>query len=108
VIIRAWSGWTTPENAAAYDELLNGTIAPDIVDRRIPGLRELAVARRLPAEETGAAHFLTLMAFDDWAAVGEFAGADPAGSVVPPPARALLARHDAHSQHFELRRRHRP
>ncbi len=109
MIIRAWSGWATPEHAAAYDELLNGTIAPGIVDRRIPGLRELAVARRLPTEETdGDAHFLTLMTFDDWAAVQEFAGTDPSGSVVPPAARALLARHDAHSQHFEFRHRHRP
>jgi hypothetical protein len=107
VIIRAWNGWTaTPENAQAYEELLNGTIAPAIMARGIPGLRELAVLRRTPHEAEG--HFLTLMTFADWHAVEQFAGPDPAASVVPPAARELLARHDPRSQHFELLRRHLP
>jgi hypothetical protein len=105
MIVRAWHGWTTPENAQAYEELLNGTIAPAIMAREIPGLHDLAVLRRVPQEAQG--HFLTLMTFDDWRAVTEFAGPDAASSVVPPAARALLARHDAHSQHFELLHRHR-
>ena len=107
MIIRAWNGWTTPANATAYEDLLNATIAPGIMARDIPGLRELAVLRRVP-HETPDGHFVTLMAFDDWAAVEQFAGPDATASVVPPAARALLARHDAHSQHFELRHRHRP
>lgn len=103
-IIRVWHGWTSPEHAAAYDELLNGTIAPGIMARAIPGLRELAVLRRVPSEAE--AHFLTLMTFDDWTAVERFAGPDSTASVVPPAARALLSRHDDRSQHFELRHRH--
>jgi hypothetical protein len=105
MIIRAWHGWTTSENTAAYEELLNGTIAPGIMARDIPGLHDLSVLRRVGREEDG--RFLTLMTFDDWAAVEEFAGRDATASVVPPAARALLSRHDAHSQHFELLRRHR-
>jgi hypothetical protein len=105
MIIRAWNGWTTAENAAAYDELLNGTIAPAIMARDIPGLHDLAVLRRVGREAQG--HFVTLMTFDNWQAVEEFAGPDAVNSVVPPAARALLARHDAHSQHFELLHRHR-
>lgn len=105
MIIRAWNGWTTMENAAAYDELLNGTIAPDIIAHDIPGLRELTVLRRLPTEAT--AHFQTLMTFDDWAAVELFAGPAAVGSVVPAAARKLLARHDEQSQHFEVVRAHR-
>lgn len=108
-ILRVWSGWTTPENAAAYEELLNGTIAPGIIARGVPGLRELAVLRRRAGDgDGGDPHFLTLMSFEDWAAVEAFAGPDAGASVVPPAARALLARHDARSQHFELLRRHRP
>jgi hypothetical protein len=103
-IVRAWHGWTTPENAAAYDELLNGTIAPGIVARDIPGLRGLTVLRRMPAEAP--AHFLTLMTFDNWSAVELFAGQDPTASVVPPAARALLTHHDERSQHFEVRHHH--
>ncbi|HEX6354789.1 hypothetical protein [Actinophytocola sp.] len=103
-IVRAWHGWTTPEDAAAYDELLNGTIAPGIMAREIPGLRGLTVLRRIPTEAP--AHFLTLMTFDNWAAVERFAGQDATASVVPPTARALLARHDERSQHFEVRHHH--
>ena len=104
MIIRAWNGWTTTENAAAYEELLNGTIAPAIMAREIPGLHELAVLRRASQEAQG--HFLTLMTFDDWQAVEQFAGPTATASVVPPAARELLTRHDAHSQHFELLHRH--
>jgi hypothetical protein len=102
-IYRSWHGWTTRENASAYDELLTGTIAPGIMARDIPGLRELMVLRRAPTEAE--AHFLTLMTFDDWSAVERFAGSNPAASVVPTAARALLTHHDERSQHFELRRR---
>jgi hypothetical protein len=107
MIIRTWRGWTdTADAATAYEELLNGTIAPDIMRRRIAGLRELAVLRRI-GQNDGAEH-LTLMTFDDWPALTEFAGADPSTSVVPAAARALLARHDEHSQHYQLLQTHRP
>ncbi len=106
MIIRAWNGWTTPENANAYEDLLNGTIAPAIMARDIPGLHELAVLRRIDNEAQAGGHFLTLMTFDNWSVVEEFAGRNATASVVPPAARALLSHHDAHSQHFELLRRH--
>jgi hypothetical protein len=103
-IVRTWHGWTTPENAAAYDELLNGTIAPAIMARGIPGLHELLTLRRL--QDEAPAQFLTLMTFDDRTAVERFAGPDGTRSVVPQAARALLSRFDEHSQHFALRRHH--
>jgi hypothetical protein len=102
-ITRTWHGWTDPEHADAYEELLTSTIAPRIMASEIPGLRELLVLRRMPTEAE--AHFLTLMTFDDWSAVERFAGPDAAASVVPPAARALLSRHDERSQHFQLRQR---
>jgi hypothetical protein len=107
MIVRAWRGWTTePEATAAYEQLLTGTIAPAIMRRGIAGLHELAVLRRV--RHDGPAEHLTLMTFDDWAAVAAFAGEDPGSSVVPPAARALLDHHDEHSQHYELVRRHLP
>ena len=105
MIIRAWHGWTTPDNAAAYEALLNGTIAPGIMSRGVPGLHELAVLRRVSQEAE--AEFLTLMTFENWHAVEQFTGPDTSASVVPPAARELLNRHDAHSQHYELLRKHR-
>lgn len=107
MILRTWRGWTsTPAAADAYEKLLNGTIAPAIMRRGIAGLRDLSVYRRLDA--AGDTEFLTVMTFDDWPAVAEFAGQDPTASVVPDEARALLSRHDEHSQHYELLERHLP
>jgi hypothetical protein len=105
MIVRIWHGWTKPPNATAYGELLNTTIAPGIMARGVPGLRGLDVLRREGVEEV---EFVTIMTFDDWAAVEAFAGPEPGGSVVPPAAREVLARFDEHSQHYELVARHSP
>jgi hypothetical protein len=105
VILRIWRGWTsTPAAAEAYEALLNGTIAPAIMSRGIDGLHDLSVFRRIDSD--GDTEFLTLMTFNDWSAVEEFAGPDPTASVVPQAAREILSRHDEHSQHYELMGRH--
>jgi hypothetical protein len=104
MILRLWRGWATPGNADAYEQLLNGTIAPAIMRRGIAGLRELSVLRN----EGDEVEFLTVMTFDDWDAVAEFAGPDSRASVVPPAARALLAHFDEHSAHYELLEVHQP
>ena len=43
------------------------------------------------------------MVLDSWDAVKRFAGMDYEQAYVPPPARALLARFDERSQHYEIR-----
>jgi hypothetical protein len=47
--------------------------------------------------------FITIMWFDSIEAVRAFAGEDYEVAVVPPEARALLARFDGRSQHYEVR-----
>jgi hypothetical protein len=103
MILRLWRGWTEPARTDRYEQLLTGTIAPGILDRAVPGLRSLTVLRRHPMDLDPAAggEVLTAMTFDDLAAVSAFTGGDPRGSVVPPAARALLARFDEHSLHYE-------
>lgn len=102
MILRLWRGWTAPEQSAAYEQLLTESIAPAILERRIPGLRDLHVLRRHPMELDPArgGEVLTAMTFDDLAAVAAFTGGDPTASVVPPRARALLSRFDQHSMHY--------
>ena len=39
MICRIWHGWTTRENADAYEHLLRSEIFHGIADRRIPGYR---------------------------------------------------------------------
>lgn len=105
VILRLWRGWTAPAQTDAYEQLLTGQIAPAILDRGIPGLRELRVLRRDPREVDPAieTEFLTVMTFDDLAAITAFTGGDPSSSVVPDAARQLLSRFDDHSQHYPSR-----
>lgn len=101
MIVRIWHGWTTPENAESYQTLLEGTIAPGIMAREIPGILGLDVLRR-ELEDHQETEFITVMIFEDWTAVHAFAGPEPAKSVVPPRARELLSRFDDHSQHYEM------
>jgi hypothetical protein len=105
MILRLWHGWTAPAQTDAYERLLTGQIAPAIVERGIPGLRELRVLRRDPREldPTTEIEFLTAMTFDDLAAVAAFTGGDPSSSVVPAAAQQLLSHFDAHSQHYTSR-----
>jgi hypothetical protein len=46
--------------------------------------------------------FVTIMWFDDLAAVRRFVGEDYARSHVPPEARAVLARFDERAAHYEV------
>ncbi len=102
MIVRLWRGWTDADNTQAYRDLLTGQIAPAILARKVPGLRDLTVLARDPREagEIGEDETVTIMTFDDEAAVAEFAGGDPSASVVPAAARRLLSRFDEHSQHY--------
>ena len=102
-IARIWHGWTAPENADAYEELLVNEIVPGITRRRVRGHRSTHILRQDPGDSPdGEVEFVTTMVFDDWAGVVEFAGGDGRGSVVPPAARALLSRFDDHCRHYRM------
>ena len=100
MIIRIWHGWTSHQNADAYEELLREEIFVGIAARNIRGFRDIKLLRRKLESEV---EFITIMSFDSLAAVREFAGEDYELAVVPPKARQLLARFDERSQHYELR-----
>jgi heme-degrading monooxygenase HmoA len=100
MIGRIWHGWTAPENGDAYEALLKSEIFTGIQNRKIDGYRGIQLFRReLEHEE----EFVTIMWFDSLDAVRSFAGEDYAVAVVPPKARALLARFDPRSQHYEVK-----
>jgi antibiotic biosynthesis monooxygenase (ABM) superfamily enzyme len=100
MISRIWHGWTTPENADAYEALLKEEIFVGIQDRHISGYRGIQLLRRSLTDEV---EFVTIMQFDSLEAVRAFAGEDHEIAVVPPKARTLLARFDPRSQHYEVR-----
>ena len=97
-IKRIWHGWTTPENADAYQELLHKEIFPGIEAKAIRGYRCVEVFRRNLGQEV---EFMTLMTFDSMDDVIEFTGKDYAKSYVPDSARKLLDRWDKEAVHFE-------
>ena len=99
MISRIWHGWTTQANANRYEELLRTEIFTGIAAREIGGFLGIDLLRR---DLGGAVEFVTVMWFDSLEAVRAFAGEDYERAVVPPEARALLARFDERSVHYEV------
>lgn len=99
MISRVWHGWTTPANADAYERLLLTTILPGIQRRDIAGYHGAYLYRRTAGDLV---EFITTMLFDSLDGVRVFAGEDWQHVVVPPAARALLARFDERSTHYEV------
>ena len=98
MIARVWHGWTTRDNAAAYEDLLRSEILPGIARR---GIRGLTGEHLLKRDVPEGVEFVTILWFESMEAVREFAGADYETAVVPEKAQRLLARFDARSQHYE-------
>ncbi len=100
MISRIWHGWTTPENADAYEALLKREVFVGIKGRKMPGFQRIELYRRKVEREV---EFITVMWFDSLDAVRTFAGEDYEACVVPPAARKLLTHFDARSQHYEVK-----
>lgn len=102
MISRIWHGWTPPENADAYEQLLRGEIFRGIAARGLPGYRGIDLLRR---DLGSTVEFVTVMWFESLENVRAFAGKDYERAVVPPEARKLLLRFDDRSAHYEVRER---
>ncbi len=96
MIARIWHGWTKPENADAYQQLLKATILPGI--HRVEGYKGCHLLRREAGAEV---EFITITMWESMEAVRRFAGPGGAHAVVPPQAQKLLARFDEASVHYE-------
>jgi heme-degrading monooxygenase HmoA len=103
MIGRVWRGWTSKENANAYDVLLRNEIFPGILALNIVGLRRIELFRSPDGDDV---EFLTVMWFETTAAIKAFAGEDHEAAVVPDKARPLLKRFDARSKHYNVRDLH--
>ena len=100
MIIRIWHGWTTPENADAYEGLLKGEIFPGIEVKGVAGYLGIELLRRKAGEEV---EFVTVMRFSSMDDVRAFAGEDHETAYVPAAARKVLKRFDPTSLHYEVR-----
>lgn len=97
MIARIWHGWTSPENADAYEEFLRTKMFPSI--HEVDGFRSADLLRR---DDDGEIAFITITRFDSLDAVKRFAGDDYERAVVEPEARRMLSRWDERSVHYEL------
>ena len=99
-IKRIWHGWTSPENAGAYENLLHDEVFPGIEAKNIPGYRSIELLRRdLDAE----VEFITIMTFDSLKNVIDFQGEDYQRCYVPDAAQQVLKRWNQTSDHFEVK-----
>jgi hypothetical protein len=100
MIARIWHGYTTGENAEAYEHLLQSDILPGIEQSHRQGVH--LFRRDLPQQNE--VEFITICYFENLDEVRAFAGEDYERCVVPPRAREVLKRFDERSQHYEILR----
>lgn len=100
MIKRIWHGYTTSERADEYEALLRAEVIKGIEGKNIPGFRRIDVLRRPLEDEV---EFVTIMEFETLDSVRAFVGEDYEQAYVPDEARAILARFDERSQHYEVR-----
>lgn len=96
---RIWHGWTEPENADRYQELLHTEIFPGIEAKRIPGMRGIDLLRRNSGSEV---EFVTIMTFESLGDVIAFQGEDYEAAYVPDAAQRVLKRWDTRAAHYTL------
>ncbi|MEO7700657.1 MAG: antibiotic biosynthesis monooxygenase [Opitutus sp.] len=98
MITRIWRGWTTLANAAIYEALFTDEVFVDIARAKFIGYLGISLIKRTQEADV---EFATIMWFSDLDAVRKFGGEEYQAAVVPPKARALLCRFEAHATHYE-------
>jgi len=102
MISRIWRGWTTPENADTYENLLKEEIFPWIEAKNIAGYQGIQL---LKYEHEKEVEFMTIMWFDSIENIRDFAGDDYTTAVVPKKAQQVLSHYDARAVHYEVRKK---
>jgi heme-degrading monooxygenase HmoA len=98
MIARHWRGWTTIQDADAYETLLENKVFAGL--KSIEGYRGGYVLRRAVSGEV---EFVVINLFDSLEAVQRFAGPDYTVPVFEPEARRLLSKVEPAAVHYEVR-----
>ena len=98
MIARVWKGWTLPEHADAYEQLLREHVIPDL--QAIDGHRGAYIFRQDGADET---EFVVVNLFESLDAVRAFAGPDYSIPVFEPEARRLLSKVEPIARHYDVK-----
>lgn len=98
MIARHWRGWTKPQNADHYENLLTKRVFPTL--ENIEGYFGGYVLRSDGATEC---EFIVVSFFESLEAVKRFAGPDYAVPVFEPEAKTLLSRVEERANHYAVR-----
>lgn len=97
MIARVWHGYTTPENADAYEAMLKPELLPGISRRT--GYRGSHLMRRAAGGEV---EFITILFWNSLDDLKAVTGPDFETAIVPEERRRLLSRFDARAVHYEV------
>ena len=103
MVQRIWHGYTTLENADAYETLLINEIMPGIAAKQIPGYLGMQILRRISEEYNDEVEFISIMNFSKLEDITGFMGKDYAVANLPEKAVKLMKRYDTRSQHYDIR-----
>jgi len=98
MIARIWKGWTTRDNAPAYEELFKNIVLPKIT-QGVSGYINSNLLRRESGDEV---EFTTIFWFESLEAVKSFAGPNFEQAVVPDQVKALMSRYEEIVRHHEV------
>ena len=98
MIARVWHGYTKPEHAQSYENMLKPELLPGISEKK--GYRGSYLLRRnLDAE----VEFITILLWDSLDDVRAAAGHDDfETAIIPEQRRRYLARFDAKAVHYDV------
>ena len=98
MVARHWRGWTKPEQADEYEELLRNGVLPGL--KGIAGYQGGYVLRYNRSDEV---EFVVVNFFESLDAVKRFAGSDYTTPVFEPEAKQLLSRIENFATHYDVR-----
>lgn len=97
MIARVWHGYTTRENADAYEAMLKPEPLPGV--GKVAGYRGSYVLRRNSGAEV---EFITILLWDSIESIRAVAGPNYENAVVPEERRKVLSRYDQKALHYEV------
>lgn len=103
MVARVWHGYTTPENADAYEAMLKPELLPGLSSKK--GFRGSYLLRRNVQNvdtRVTEVEFITLILWDSLDDIRAIAGADYETAVIPEERKRVLSRWDAKASHYDV------
>lgn len=98
MIARIWRGWTTQDNASAYEELFKNIVLPKVT-QGVSGYISTNLLRRETGEEV---EFTTIFWFENIESVKGFAGPDFEQAVIPEQVKAVMSHYEDIVHHHDV------